>query len=192
MRSENLVSRAFAIACSVMVAAVASGAIFAATVTTAPTTLALAAPETPATAAVPVRAPEERLERLLKREQLVLNHLEKRLTRAGEVTTRVGEYVDRQKSAGKDTSTLEEALAALRTAISSAQSSYDEAQRILEAKAGFDENGEVIDRTQAKTTVQTAGKAARECLLTLRKARHDVVRAIREYRKAELSVPQGR
>jgi len=180
MKSVMAALRGIVKARSAAVARAAACIVFAAALAI-PTATALADPITPE-ARAPVRIQGQLLERLLKREQAVLLREEKRLTQAKELATRIQTYIDNQKAKGKDTSKLEKALAEFREAIASAQKDYDTAKAILEAKAGFDENGKVVDVAQARETVREAGKAEREFHRTIRKAVHQLRIAIRQYR----------
>jgi len=179
---------------SAAAARVAACAMFAVSTLAIPSARVFADPAT-SEAKAPVRQ-YERLERLLKREQNVLVNEQKRLTRAGEIATRVQNYIDNQKAKGKDTSELEAALADFNAAVASAHEDYETAKRILDAKAGFDENGKVVDPAQARETVRAAGKAEREFHQTMRKAVRQLRIAIRQYRhdnrpEREAAAPRG-
>ncbi|MCL5959687.1 MAG: hypothetical protein M1358_10315, partial [Chloroflexi bacterium] len=109
----------------------------------------------------------------------------------GELAAKVQSYIDNQKAKGKDTSSLETALANFKAAVATAQSDYDTAKSTLDARAGFDANGEVTDIAQARSTVQTAGKAERQFHQTMRKATVDLRKALRQYRQANRPEAEG-
>ncbi len=183
---------------SVLAASAAACVIFVTTIGSMPTTAAFAAPGvgdgTPPAAgalATPESRKGERLERLFKREHNVLTREQNRLTRAGQIATRIQNYINNQKANGKDTSALETALANFNTAVATAQSDHDTAKNTLDASACFDSNGAVTDIAQARVTVRTAGKAERQFYLTMRKAIRGLQKAIRDYRHANRPNSQG-
>ena len=137
----------------------------------------------------------DRLERLLKREQTVLQNEAKRLQQAATVETKLQDRINDLKGKGKDTSALEKALADFKAAIATAQSDYDTAKTTLDAHAGFGSNGEVLDIKQARQTILAAGKAERQFHQTVRKAARELRREVRQYRLSErpnpATVPNG-
>ena len=194
MKSVTVGLTAFVRAHSAAVARVAACAMLAVSTLAIPSARAFADPATPE--AKPPARQYERLEKLLRREQNVLEREQKRLRRAGEIATKVQSYIDNQKAKGKNTSKLEAALADFKAAVASAQEDYNTAKRILDAKAGFDGNGKVVDPAQAKETVRTAGKAEQQFHRTMRKAVHQLRTAIRQYRhdnmpEREAAAPRG-
>ncbi len=126
----------------------------------------------------------ERLERAFQREQAWLTTQQNNLDRANEFGTKVQARIDELKAEGKDTSALETALATYMNEIAAAQTAHHTAADILSAHAGFDENGHVTDREQARRTVLDAHEALQDARLTLRNAIRDLRRALRDYRQA--------
>ncbi len=164
---------------SALVAGTAACAIFAAALVPA-----VAAPEgtdpTPtATATVAQQAPEkvrdnhQRLEKLLQREQKELDREQKVLTRANDVISKTQDRINNLKSKGQDTSHLEAALSGFQNDVNSAQNSYNSAKSTLDAKTGFDGNGQVTDVTQARNTLNTAQKAMQQFRQAARQATRD-------------------
>jgi hypothetical protein len=141
--------------------------------------------EEPPTGTAPQGNPDERLERLFAREQEWLGVQAKTLERAGELQTRAEERLDAMREEGKDTSVLEKALESFEELVDEAQTAHDNAAKILEAGKGFDKDGKVIDREQARETVLEAGKALRQARGSLRQATMEVRRALRQYRQAQ-------
>jgi len=145
-----------------------------------PTLTASAADPTP----VPTQVPGARLEKLLQRERNVLAYEQLRLSLANSVVKALEDFIADQKSQGKNTSALDEGVAAFRAAIASAQSLHDTAKTALDGKAGFNADGTVADFSQARETVKTAGKAERDFQRTMRPARASLWQALKNYRMA--------
>jgi hypothetical protein len=129
--------------------------------------------------------PDERLARLYAREQEWLGAQEERLERAGELQARAEEKLAAMKDAGKDTSLLEAALESAEELVGEAQEAHKEAAKILQAGKGFDRDGKVTDREQARETVFEAGKALRQAQVKLREAAREVLQALRQYRREQ-------
>ena len=137
----------------------------------------------PPTETTPERNPVARLERLFAREQDWLARQAERLERSDEVKAKAEEKLAALKEAGKDTSALEAALERFEELVEEAQSAHDEAARILKAGKGFDSDGKVTDREEARETVMTAGKALREAHANFRQAVAKVRHALRQLRR---------
>ena len=128
-----------------------------------------------------------RLEAAFKMVSRAVENYDEHITRANEQVTRINEFITTEKAAGKDTATLETAVAAFSAAIPQAQAKFDSAEAIVAAHDGFDADGKVTDETQAKTTVQNAQTAMREGSEILRKAQADMMKAMRDYRRANVT-----
>ena len=128
-----------------------------------------------------------RLEAAFKIVSRAVENYDEHITRANEQVTRVNEFITTQKVAGKDTATLETAVVAFSATIPQAQAKFDSAEAIVAAHDGFDADGKVTDETQAKTTVQNAQTAMREGSEILRKAQADMMKAMRDYRRANVT-----
>jgi len=84
---------------------------------------------------------------------------------------------------GKDVAAVQAALDAFADAANNAKPIYASAQSIVDAHAGFDENGKVTDAEQAKETVRAMGEKLKEIKETIGgsgKALRDEIRAFRE------------
>lgn len=136
----------------------------------------------PAAAQTPERS-YDRLEYGLKRAELRLDILEDKIDHTTSAADIVDEYIQDEKDAGQDTSTLEAALADLRAKISEVESAYNTAAQALDDKAGFDENGEVTDPEQARETLETANQALKDGNQALQTGRQDLRQAMRDYRQ---------
>ena len=126
----------------------------------------------------------KRLEAAFKAEQKWLAAQAERLSKANEFSAEAQKKIDELKAKGKDTSALETALANYQAQIAAAQAAHDNAVSILGAHAGFDENGKVTDRSLAKNTVQAAHTALAEAHRSLRQARIDLMKALKDWRNA--------
>ena len=137
-------------------------------------------------AAAPILQTEEgiRLEYFLQRQQLWLAGQQNRLDQARHYVTITRPFLAELKAQGKDTSTLEAALTNFSSQIQAAQASHDAAKQILEAKAGFDANGQVTDPQQARETLRTARQPMLEAQLTMKQAVLDLRQVIRDFRQA--------
>ena len=60
-----------------------------------------------------------------------------------------------------------------------------EAAEVLAEKAGFDEDGQVVDPRQAGDTLRTAHRSMQDAGETLRRAHQDFREAFRDYRQAK-------
>jgi hypothetical protein len=124
------------------------------------------------------------LETLLKREQLAFDGQTARLKAANTIISKTQTWINGLKSAGKNTSALETALATYQGQIASAQADHDAGGSLLSSKAGFDANGKVTDRQAALSTIKSAGKSLRQSHLTLVQSTLDFRDAVRNWRAA--------
>jgi hypothetical protein len=124
------------------------------------------------------------LENLLKREQIVINNQQERLTLSNQAVTAAQQWIADLQAEGKDVSALQTALAAFQAGLANAQTSFTTAKQTLDAHTGFDGSGNVTDAKQALTTLVDAGRAERQFHLTITQATIDFRTAIRNYRQA--------
>ncbi len=122
------------------------------------------------------------LENLLIREKLALGNQQTRLEMSHTVAVSTQTFIDNQKNAGKNVSTLESALSTFTQAISQAEVDHATANNLLAAPAGFDASGQVIDRNVALQTLRSAGRSLRQAHLTLTQATLDLRLAVQIYR----------
>lgn len=122
------------------------------------------------------------LEKLLSREKLTLTNQQVRLELAHTIADNTLDYIESEKSAGKDTAALESALKAFEQDIKYAEAASAEAGRLLAAPAGFDSGGNVVDREEARRTLRAAGHQLREAHRGLSSGTRELNRAVRAYR----------
>ncbi|MGQ0600913.1 MAG: hypothetical protein ACT4QE_04355 [Anaerolineales bacterium] len=123
-----------------------------------------------------------RLEKAYAKAQEWLGKQAERLSKADEVEAKVQELIAKAQSEGKDTSTLEVALADFEAGVAAAQAEHDEAAGILSAHAGFDDSGKVTNIEQARETVVNAGKALRDARQLIHEAGRELREAVRDFR----------
>jgi len=124
------------------------------------------------------------LENFFMREKIAYNDQGLRLQAANVITGKADAWITYLKGQGKDTSALESALSAYKSAIQSAQSNHDSAGGVISAAAGFDSSGKVSDRKAALQTVINAGKPLRQAHLTLVQGTIDFRTAVQKWRAA--------
>lgn len=95
------------------------------------------------------------------------------------------EYIADEQAKGFDTSELEAALDALNGKIGEAQASHDAAVQVLDDKAGFDEDGQVVDPEQARDTLKTARDSMQDAGNNLRTGQQEFRQAMRDYRQSK-------
>lgn len=139
----------------------------------------------PALAAGPTAAGHPTLETLYQREQNWLSVQTLTLTNANSIALNTQNWISALQGQGKDTTTLEAALAAFISAVATAQINHDTAAGILSTHAGFDANGTVTDRAQAAATARQAHQALQTAHLTLVGAAVDLRLAVRAWRNAQ-------
>jgi flagellar hook-length control protein FliK len=125
-----------------------------------------------------------RLTTLLQREKKTLAGEQKRLDVANTLSGKVQDRIDTLRGKSRETSQLESALAGFKSAVASAQGSYNSAKSILDAHVGFDTNGVVTDAAQARNTLKTARNTMRQFHKTMKPARTDLRKGVRDYRVA--------
>ncbi len=103
---------------------------------------------------------------------------------ANKIVTKTQEWIDELKGKGKDVTALQAALTAFKAQIAIAQAANDEAKASLQTHAGFDNDGQVTDRDQARQTVLKIAKDLRDVKKALDKATFDFRRAVTEARQA--------
>jgi len=122
------------------------------------------------------------LENMLVREKLALSNQQERLTLSHNVADETQIYINNQKSAGKDTSSLESALNEFNQSISQAEVANNTAASVLAAPAGFDASGQVVDVVTARQTIRSAGQSLQQAHVTLTQATLELRLVIQTYR----------
>jgi TolA-binding protein len=176
----TIVKKAFA---SLVVASLLAGLVLAAIPTSSVAAAASTPTETPGQDEAQVQG-IARLERLYRTEQNTLQRQVQWVDRTLEIIDRVNQLIEKFLSKGKNVEPLREALATFQTGVHNAKAQHDHAGEILATHAGFDEQGKVTDRAQARTTVETAGTALRGAALTYRAAFTELHLAIFNYIQA--------
>ena len=117
------------------------------------------------------------------RAQKMLKSLQQIIDKANQAANKTQGWIDELKAKGVNTSEAEAALTTFKTQIAAAQASYDSAKVTLDAHAGFDNDGNVTDREQARQTILTVSKNARDAHRTLVKAAVDFQKTMRDLLK---------
>lgn len=131
----------------------------------------------------------DRLENFYQRATLAAQMVQLRLDFANKIAARVDELIAKANGEGKDTSALDSALAAFKSAIGASQASLDKAKALLGEHAGFDANGKVTDADRARTTLRSVRDALHDSVSTLREGGRDFKIAFRAWRKANQPQP---
>jgi hypothetical protein len=131
-------------------------------------------------AALPTQQPAD-LGALLAREQLALSNQKVRLGVAQNIAQAAQLFIDSQKSAGKDTTALQTALAIFNQDIQAAQAANTSAASLLPSPAGFDASGKVTDRPTARQTLRSAGQSLRLAHLDLKNGTTTLRKAMRAF-----------
>ena len=183
MKRENLVSKvASKVIVGVVVGAVALMGILPVPV---PAALAADAGTVPVQTGSDFKKMDDTLfEYALKRLQNAVAGQQIRLDMMSEVTTEAQGWIDELKGKGKDTSALETALAWFKHGIKAGQAAHDNARSILDTHAGFDSDGEVTDKEQARQTLRAVRDGLKQTHQSLRSATQDLRDAVRTYRQA--------
>lgn len=151
---------------------------------------ALAAPGgTPGAPGGQGQGSDKALENFLQREQKLVGNFNHRYEVSDRVAAKIQALIDKGQAAGKDTAGLEAGLAAFNARVAAAKAYTDQASALLAAPAGFDADGNVTDRQQARATVTAIRAALRNANKELVKAVPDLRHAINDYRKA--NKPEG-
>jgi hypothetical protein len=102
------------------------------------------------------------------------------LGKADGLIAKVQSLIDKANSKGWDTSAVQSALDAFKSAVQNAAGVHAGGSAIIASHAGFDASGKVVDRTQAMQTVQSL----RQVLKDTRSAMNGTGKALREAIKA--------
>jgi hypothetical protein len=128
---------------------------------------------------------DERMSKLFQRELEWLDRQAERLENPEQVVARVEELISKASEKGLDVTALQEALAAYQASVAKAQSAHNEAASILSAHEGFDDNGKVIERSNARQTLETAGHNLNEARRILNQAAHKLRLDVRAWLRAQ-------
>ena len=139
----------------------------------------------PAAAAPPDEQDYSGLKYGLKRALLQVDALQDYIDFAQANAELIEEFIQDEQDKGFDTSALEAALNELQAKIGEAQTLHAAAAQTLDEKAGFDENGEVVDPQQARDTLENAHHSMQDARQTLLRAQQDFRQALRDYRQGK-------
>lgn len=116
-------------------------------------------------------------------DRLVFAHqnLNSRIGFANQAADLTQQWIDNLKAEGKDTSSLEAALQTFRTSLATTQTYADQAGSILATHAGFDDEGNVLDREQARTTLREVRQQIRDGNHTLADATRTFHTTVKDY-----------
>jgi len=124
------------------------------------------------------------LEKIWAREQTLYQRQNDRLAKADEFFARVQSGIDKATAKGYDASGIQAALDALQTAVEAARPIHANAASLIAAHAGFDANGKVTDRAQARETVKLLGQSLRDYRSTVGDPFKALREAVKAFRKA--------
>ncbi len=108
-----------------------------------------------------------------------------------DMVERVQEWIYTFAEEGEDVSELQSALDGFEAALAESQDYHQAAQAILDAHAGFDEDGRVTDREQAQETIREAGQLLRDARRALKDGAANLRRALRDWRREHRPRPSG-
>ncbi len=130
------------------------------------------------------------LENAYQKELQALKTQDNNLTKVDTILGKADTFLTLLKDKGRDIDILQTILNVFKQDLASAAGFHDKATQILNAHAGFDANGNVVDQAQALVTVRSARDKLVEARLTLKGGIADVREAIQLYRKGKTSNSQ--
>jgi hypothetical protein len=131
----------------------------------------------------PPQGDNSRLEKIWAREVAAYDKAEARLAKSNEFISKVQDAINKANAKGWDTSAVQAALDAFKSAVQDARPILNSANGIVNSHKGFDDNGKVTDRAQAIETAKELGqhlKDARAAMNGTGKALHEAIKAFRE------------
>jgi hypothetical protein len=123
------------------------------------------------------------LERAFAREKDWVTRQGDNLARAGTAADKAGALIEKARARGADTGDFEAALARFESQLAAAEDAHQKAAAIIDAHAGFNGGGKVMDTGQAFETVVSARDALREARETLKGAAQDLRDAVKAWRE---------
>ncbi|MDR3572939.1 MAG: hypothetical protein P4L50_03690 [Anaerolineaceae bacterium] len=126
----------------------------------------------------------QRLENVYQREQTTLANQGKILGQLDTIISKAQSVITKLTGRGLDTSSLEQALTSFQGQILTGQTFYNNANSVLTTHAGFDNNGTVLDPTQARATLQSAHQDFVSVRQTVIAALKNLRQTIKEFRQA--------
>ncbi len=133
-----------------------------------------------------------RLENLWIREQAAYKIQGNRLANASTFIGKIQNLIDMATEKGLDTSSVQAALNALSAVVPAVQAAHNPGAAIIANHTGFDENGNVTDRTTAIATVKSLAQVLKDTRTAMNgtdKALRDAVRAFRQAHPRPAATP---
>jgi hypothetical protein len=126
-----------------------------------------------------------------QKETQALQTQDSNLTKVDKFLGKADTFLTNLKDKGRDVEILQTVLNQFKQDVTTATGFHDTAAQILNVHAGFDSSGNVVDQTQALTTVLCARDKLMEARLTLKGGIADVRDAIQFYRTGSTSNSQS-
>jgi hypothetical protein len=165
-----------------ILASILSGAVFC----LQPTGQVFAMPSADDTNPPQVTPPPEgvRLEKLFQREQNAHDKHRETLNKASKTGEKLSEMITRAKENGKDTRSLEKALADFNNQLGEIRLMYNQTDRLIKQHAGFNDRGKLTDTEKARETVKNVREGNQRFRKSLARVLENAKGALQEYRKA--------
>jgi len=126
-----------------------------------------------------------RLEQVWARELQAYDRLGRAFEDIDQTVAKLQARLDLAAQNGRDVASLQAALDAFESALTSARPAYEEMSGLVSSHLGFDSNGKVVDALQARTTVREVGLKLDKIKSSMGgtgRALHKALKAIREER----------
>jgi hypothetical protein len=123
-----------------------------------------------------------RLEKGWHQQQRVYQRQERLLDEADNFIQRINNLIDRAEEKGWDISSVQAALDDFTAAIPAAQASHEKGAAIIASHAGFNANGQVVDRTQAVETVKALAQVIKDSRTSMDGSAQALHKALRDFR----------
>ena len=137
------------------------------------------------------KATPANLEKAYQKDLQALKTQDYNLTKVDTLLGKADTFLTNLKNKGKDVDILQTVLNLFKQDLANATGFHDQATHILNAHAGYDNNGSVIDQTQATVTVLSARDKLYEARLTLRGGITDLRKTIQLYRNSKKTNSQS-
>ena len=125
-----------------------------------------------------------RLERVFARQNRIIDRLGKLYAGADQGFTKIQNLLDQARARGLDVSQLQAAFDAFKNALPAARPFYLQAKAAVDAHAGFDAAGNLIDVQAARSTVQSVHASLVQFRTALNGTAKALRQAIRAFRAA--------
>jgi hypothetical protein len=125
-----------------------------------------------------------RLAAIWARLQKVYERQGQRLERGNALIVTIQSRIDQASQNGKDTSAIQAALDVFAQALKNANPIHQSAQEIITSHNGFDDNGKVTDRAQARETIQSLGQSLKDARSLVKDPFNLLREAIKAFREA--------